>query len=223
MVAVSGGPDSMAALDFLSRKKKVIAVHFNHETDHAYEAQDLVTSYCNQKDIQLILGKIQNPKKKGESQEEYWRNERYSFFNSLGESPIITCHHLDDSVEWWLFTSFNGNPKLIPHIRGKYIRPFLLNRKTVFEDWCRRKNVRYLCDPSNRNSLYSRSRIRRDILPAVLLINPGIHTVLKKKIINSFKKANPHHLSPYDTSNTGHVTAVTQQSGVPLLDYRLVG
>ena len=38
-VACSGGPDSMAVLDFLVKGKKDITVaHFNHGTDHGNEA-----------------------------------------------------------------------------------------------------------------------------------------------------------------------------------------
>tara|TARA_B100001123_G_C15003393_1_gene904465 strand:+ start:239 stop:877 length:639 start_codon:yes stop_codon:yes gene_type:complete len=186
-VAVSGGPDSMAGLDFLSRNRKVTAAYFNHGTPHSKVSQNLVEKFCEERKIDLEVGSIQKPRQK-QSLEEYWREERYNFFEKI-EGPIITCHHLDDSVEWWLFSSFNGNPKLIPYRRGKYLRPFLLNRKSTLVEWCERKNVRYIIDPSNNELAHARNLIRRRIIPNVELVNPGIHTVIKKKIIDSYQSA----------------------------------
>lgn len=191
-VAVSGGPDSMAGLDFLSRNREVTAAYFNHGTPHSRIAEHLVKEFCEERRINLKIGSIAKPRE-NQSLEEYWREERYNFFDKI-EGPVVTCHHLDDSVEWWLFSSFNGNPKLIPYKRGKYLRPFLLNKKSVLEEWCRRKNVRYLTDPSNNELCHARNLIRRRIVPSVCLVNPGIHTVIKKKIIEDY---NLNPLMPY--------------------------
>lgn len=188
IVAVSGGPDSMAGLDFLSKSKtrKVSAAYFNHGTEHSAEAEAVVRRYCMENEITFYRSEISSEKQPGQSLEEYWRLQRYEFFEDLPH-PVVTCHHLDDCVEWWLFSSFNGNPKLIPHTRGKYLRPFLLNRKQSLVEWCRRKNVPYITDPSNHNSNFNRNRIRRDILPDVLLVNPGIHKVIKKKLLHALQ------------------------------------
>ena len=185
-IAVSGGPDSMASLDFLSNRKNITALLFNHGTECSDISQIVVENYCKKNNITLHIGKISRKKNKKESEEEYWRNERYKFFETF-EAPIITCHHLDDIAEWWVFTSLHGNPKLIPHTRGKYIRPFLTNRKEKLLDWCRRKNIDYYNDPSNRNTIYRRSYIRHDVIPSLLEINPGLHKVLKRKVIESFE------------------------------------
>ena len=46
-VAVSGGADSMAVLDFLSRTNRDIrVVHVNHGTAHAEEASALIEAHC---------------------------------------------------------------------------------------------------------------------------------------------------------------------------------
>jgi len=36
-IGVSGGPDSMAALDFLSKSHKITVLHFNHGTNFGEE------------------------------------------------------------------------------------------------------------------------------------------------------------------------------------------
>jgi tRNA(Ile)-lysidine synthase len=186
-IAVSGGPDSMAALDFLSRgKRSVLALYFNHGTEHAKDAERLVSEYCGIKNIPYSVGNISRDKYKNESQEEYWRNERYSFFSNWCNYKIITCHHLDDAIETWIFTSLHGNPMLIPYKRDNFIRPFLASRKSKLIDWCDNKNVPYVIDPSNMDEAYMRNFIRRTLLPNALTVNPGLHKVIRKRVLKLY-------------------------------------
>lgn len=196
-VACSGGPDSMAALNFIHNrgKRKVIALYFNHGTEHGAIAEAFVKNYCEEAGIELMIGSLSGEKDSSKSPEEFWRDCRYSFFASATESinakygvkvKIVTCHHLDDSVENWIFTALNGEPRLIPYCRDNFIRPFLLVRKKDMVSWCNRKGVPYLVDPSNSDIRYARNRIRNLIIPQVEMINPGIYKVVKKKIIESF-------------------------------------
>ena len=190
-VAVSGGADSMAALDFLSRKREVFALHYNHGTDHASEAQKIVEHFCEKRDIHLLVSSLQDEVPSGMSKEDFWRKSRYDFFETVGmtpvyrEIPVITCHHLDDLIETWLFTSIHGEPRLIPTKRGRYLRPFLSTRKSIFEDWCDRKDVPYINDPSNADLSFMRNFIRHELVPKALRVNPGLPKVLRKKVINN--------------------------------------
>ena len=185
-VAVSGGPDSMAALDFLSRKKDVLALHFNHKTQDSDMAEHLVSDYCASRNIPLAIGELQVERPLNMSREDFWRKQRYQFFDWASQDlSVITCHHLDDVMETWLFTSLHGDPRLIPSQRGRYLRPFLGTRKAVFEEWCDRKDVPYVIDPSNRDISYMRNYIRHELMPKALRINPGFAKVLRKKIKKS--------------------------------------
>ncbi len=190
-IAVSGGVDSMAALDFLSRKKDVFVLHYNHGTEYASAAEKVVTDFCKEKDIKLLVGKLSDPVPKGVSREDFWRKSRYDFFETISLTPLyadipfITCHHLDDLVETWIFTSLHGTPQLIPSQRGRYRRPFLITRKAVLEDWCDRKNVPFVTDPSNTDISYMRNYIRHEIIPKALRVNPGLPKVLRKKVLNN--------------------------------------
>jgi tRNA(Ile)-lysidine synthase len=212
-VAVSGGPDSMAALNFLRNrgKREVLSLHFNHGTSHSAEAESLVSSYCADNNIPLVVGYLSRDKAKEESREEFWRNERYSFFNNYlwpknrevntyhvdydsltsfyySNTPIITCHHLDDVVETWIFTSLHGNSMLIPYKRDNFIRPFLTARKDDFVEWCNRRDIPYVVDPSNMDTTYIRNFIRHTLLPNALKVNPGLHKVVKKKLEEAYRK-----------------------------------
>ena len=182
-VAVSGGCDSMAALDFLRRSHEVFVLHYNHGTDHSDEAQDVVSDYCYKHQIDWSWDTNTKLPPKGESLENFWRNQRYDFFDRSRKGlPVITCHHLDDVAETWIFTSLNGNPYLIPAERDFYIRPFLETRSAVFEDWCERKRVPYVEDPSNLDTRFMRNFIRHEIMPKALRVNPGLHKLLRKKL-----------------------------------------
>ena len=140
-------------------------------------------NYCNKNIIALVVGRLSGTRGSNESKESFWRRERYAFFaDSHGLLPVITCHHLDDVAETWLFTSLHGTPRLIPSRRGTYLRPFLETRKAVFEDWCSRKGVPYIEDPSNQDTRFMRNYIRHELMPKALRVNPGLHKVLRKKL-----------------------------------------
>ncbi|MBC8408642.1 MAG: tRNA lysidine(34) synthetase TilS [Rhodobacteraceae bacterium] len=186
-VAVSGGLDSMAVLDFLSSSRDVIAIHYNHGTPFANSAEQLVRDYCANKDIPLVVDNLCEEMPRGVSKEAWWREKRYTFFDNASKNKtlkVVMAHHLDDAVENWIFTSLNGNPFLIPHSRENYLRPFISTRKSVFEQWCIRKNVPYINDPSNQDIRFRRNYIRHKLMPLALDVNPGLHKVIKKKYEN---------------------------------------
>ncbi|MDX1535263.1 MAG: tRNA lysidine(34) synthetase TilS [Candidatus Spechtbacterales bacterium] len=185
-IAVSGGPDSMTALDFLSNNHDVTAMYFHHGTKFGDDCMEFVSDYCKKNDIPLLTEKISRKKKKSESPEEYWRNERYAWFNSF-DAPIVTAHNLDDAVEWYIFTSLHGEAKLIPYKNNNVIRPFLITSKSEFLEWAERKNVPFLKDPANSDRKYARSTIRHDIMPHALKVNPGLYKVVRKMLQEEYK------------------------------------
>ncbi len=188
-IAVSGGVDSMAVLDFLRRSREVTVLHYNHGTGaHADQATNLVREYCKKFALICKVGFNAEDIPTGVSSEAWWRQKRYTWFESTTDLPIITAHHLGDAVENWIFTSLNGNPFLIPRQRGQYLRPFLSTEKSDFENWCERKNVPFVIDPTNVDTKYRRNYIRHVMMPHAEQINPGIRKTIKKKIIVNFEQ-----------------------------------
>lgn len=187
VLACSGGVDSMAIADFYSRgNKNFLLAYFNHGTIQSKFMQRVVEDFAKERNIEYKIGYLSNTKPKGESPEEFWRKERYGWLESLG-LPVITCHHLDDVVETWIFSSLNGNPKLISGnvvINGtQVIRPFILNRKSELVKWCVDRKIYWLEDDSNKDTKYPRNRIRHNLMPEILKVSPGIHNMLKRKIL----------------------------------------
>jgi tRNA(Ile)-lysidine synthetase-like protein len=179
-LACSGGVDSMAILDFLiNGRYNPHVLYFNHNTEHGHEAEKFITDYCNEKGLKLTIGRTEL--KPTSNKEKIWSDLRYEFFSQF-DFPIMTCHHLDDCVETYLFSCLRGFQSVIPYSKGKVIRPFLLNEKSVFEKWCKQKGVPFIQDKSNDCLDYSRNRIRHNIVPEALKVNPGLKTVVKKMI-----------------------------------------
>ena len=177
-IACSGGVDSMAVVDFLSRKHDITIAHFNHGTKHGEKAHQFVANYCANNNISMLVGFCRTEKLKQESQEEYWRRERYDFFKDLG--PVLTCHHLDDCVETYIWSSLHGTPKVIPLTRNNVLRPFLTTRKQDFLYWCESHNVPWIEDQSNKNPRYMRNYVRHELMPHALHVNPGLPKMVKK-------------------------------------------
>ena len=177
-VACSGGVDSMAVVDFLSRKHEVTIAHFNHRTQNGEKASEFVSRYCGDNNIVMLYGSPRSQKNSKESQEEYWRRERYEFLSELG--PVITCHHLDDCVETYIWSALHGTPKVIPLTRNNVIRPFLTTPKSKFISWCENFNVEWCEDKSNDNTDFTRNYVRKYLLPHAYHVNPGLRTVVKK-------------------------------------------
>lgn len=180
-VACSGGVDSMVLLDFLARKHQVEAAFFNHGTTASTQAQEFVQAECAHRGIKLALGHISSVHRGREfSPEEHWRVERYQFLAQF--ATVVTAHHLDDVAETWIWSSLHGTSSLIPYRRGNVIRPFLLNRKSELVNWASSKKVAWVDDHSNHDVHYTRNYIRHHVMPHALKVNPGLHTMLRKKL-----------------------------------------
>jgi len=177
-VAFSGGVDSVAVVDFLSRKHDVTCAFFHHGTENSDRAMEFVAKFCNERHLPMLWGTTLRSKDKAESQEEFWRKERYNFLYKLG--TVVTCHHLDDCVETYLWGCMHGTPKVIPLRNKDIIRPFLTTRKQEFVNWCTRKNIEWCHDLSNDDTKYTRNYIRHEMMPHVVKVNPGIHLTVKK-------------------------------------------
>lgn len=178
----------MAVCSFLEQMRiPYRPIFFNHGTKASEKAEKFLREQFRDS---LIVGRISRPKLKTESQEEYWREERNRFFKERN-SIIVTAHHLDDAVETYVWSALHGQPKMPLYYNGLVYRPFMLNRKSEFINWCKRHGVKWLEDASNKNTKFTRNFIRHKLMPGVLKVNPGIHKVVKKKIIAAFREDHP--------------------------------
>lgn len=184
IVGLSGGPDSMALLHYLSglresKKIKLIAVHLDHEWRH--NSQNDV-EFCRQQtedlDIEYIPAKASElnfkPKFSG-SKEDLGRTLRRYFFEKVKKEKnadlIALAHQQQDQQETFFLrlirgASLSGLTGMRPR-HGYYIRPFLGTSHTDIIAYLDALHVPYLIDPSNESDTYLRNRIRNHVLPAL--------------------------------------------------------
>jgi len=186
-VACSGGVDSVAVLNFLANNHDVGLAFFDHGTETSLKAkQFLLSPQFEQYD--KMFDTVKNPVKPSNlSWEEYWRNERYAFLESIGHT-VITGHHLNDAVETYVWRMCHGRSDTIPYRRKNIIRPFLLNKKKEFVNWAISRNLNWIEDASNEDDRYIRNHIRRNVLPNLLTVSPGLFKIVKDKIIEREKR-----------------------------------
>lgn len=188
-IGFSGGVDSVAALDFLATRHNVTLLHVDHGDDVEEQEREVVVYHAERLNIKYqIHGGFDKRKAKTSSMEGAWRNFRYKIFNSM-ENPVVTCHHLDDCVESYLFSCFQGVPSTIRPVVDNVYRPFLLSNKHDFIERAERKCLYWAEDESNKDPMYCRRNyIRNTLMPHVLHVNPGIKTVVRKMVLAAYKQ-----------------------------------
>jgi tRNA(Ile)-lysidine synthase len=191
LIALSGGPDSMALLHLfnLLRAKYNLTIAAAH-LDHAIRPvstrdRQFCRQACQALQIKFYSKRLNIPalaKRQGISLEEAGRAARYAYFDTLASkykfNKIATGHTLDDAVETILFNLARGTGLSglagIPRKRDSIIRPLIDFEKKELLSWLKTVKVKYVQDTSNRSLAYARNRIRHKILPELEKINPAV-------------------------------------------------
>jgi len=194
LVAVSGGPDSVALLRAMvalspEYELRLTAAHLNHglRGAEAHAEEVFVRSLCAGMGIPCLCKAVDIRalrKGRGMSLEEIGREQRYRFLDetakTCGASKIATGHHRDDQAETVLINLLRGSGleglKGIPPVRdGRIIRPLLhVGRKEILE-FLNHQGLTYMTDSSNSSPLFLRNRIRHELIPELALrYNPAV-------------------------------------------------
>jgi len=199
-VAVSGGPDSVLLLDFMSRLASdlglgLAVVHFNHRLRGAESDADeqFVRQLAEERGLEFLSGSgnvAEEARQKRQNVEAVARRLRYRFFFSLVHqgrvSKVATAHTANDQAETVLLKLLRGaGPRglagIYPVLEGKVVRPFLsLTRPEIERELARRK-LEFRTDPSNRDLRLRRNQIRHELLPRLEReFNPEIVPLLRQ-------------------------------------------
>jgi tRNA(Ile)-lysidine synthase len=176
LVAVSGGPDSVALLDLLHRTREVhgldlIVGHVDHgiHPDSARVARDVA-------DLAQRLGVpclIERANLGPGASETRAREARYrvlfALADRLGVGPVLTAHHADDQVETVLLRFLGGSGPaglagMAPR-SGRLIRPLLPFRREQLRRYVEARGLPAWQDPSNTDPAHLRSWLRQELLP----------------------------------------------------------
>lgn len=183
LLAVSGGPDSVALMLLASRwslcagKNIAVATVDHGLRPESHEEARLVGEWARALGFphRHLLWEGAKPKTRIQ---ERARAERYRLLaqcaREIGATAVVTAHHADDQAETILFRLTRGSG--VAGLAGmaqvsklddlQLLRPLLGLRKQELESVCVAAGHPFLRDPSNDNPAYARTRLRR--LRAVL-------------------------------------------------------
>lgn len=169
LLAVSGGPDSMALLDLVRRgwQGSVQAATVDHglRRESASEAH-MVAHHCATVGIGHAVLRPAEPI--SGSLQSAARTVRYALLDQqadrIAADFIVTAHHADDQLETMLMRLARGSGvDGLAGVRGRngrIVRPLLGWRKGELVAHCQRNAIPFAEDPSNANLDFDRVRMR---------------------------------------------------------------
>jgi tRNA(Ile)-lysidine synthase len=205
IVAVSGGPDSVALLLGLAAIQRQLAIklhvaHYNHNlradsTDDAEFVADLAESIG----VPFAIGTATEEEYKQVkhlSPEAAARELRYRFLGDTAQqfcsTSIVVGHTADDQTETILLHVVRGagltgitgmqSTRNLVH-DGKpltLVRPFLNITHTETMAFCEKHNIKPIMDPTNADTTIPRNHLRIEILPRLATLNPKITPALHR-------------------------------------------
>ena len=192
VVAVSGGPDSLALLDLLYQIKeqyrfRLLAAHLDHQLRlDSFKEEKVISAYCQNKSIELINEKWPKCLQPIVGVEAAARKYRYDFLvkimrNYQGDY-LLTAHHMDDLLENILLKFIrSGNPsemnslKAISKMQGMtLLRPLLNVQKADLLEYDKKNHIPYVIDQTNNEDDTLRNKLRHHVIPLLKKENKQI-------------------------------------------------
>jgi tRNA(Ile)-lysidine synthase len=184
LVALSGGPDSVALLHILLRLRTadpdlgydMVAAHLNHGLRGAESDRDesFVRALCGKMGVPIVVERVGDMKIRRANAEERARELRYAFLNRtadrLGAEVIATAHHADDQAETVLLRLLRGSgmaglSAMAAVGPGRLFRPLLATTRKEVLAYLRAIDADYVTDSSNSSMTFLRNRMRRELIP----------------------------------------------------------
>ena len=190
LVAVSGGPDSLALAHVLQSLRgtgafaEVTVAHLNHgirKADAELE-EDAVRRYCDEWKISFEVTRVNTMRAVEKEKtwiEETARKQRYEFFEALvkaqGFDFVLTAHTANDQAETVLMHLVRGAGVRglagIPPKRklgsAYLLRPWLDVMKNEILDYIEEFHLAPMHDTSNDELSYQRNRVRHNVMPVI--------------------------------------------------------
>ena len=194
VLAVSGGPDSIAMLDILRQlrdeiKFEIYVVHINHNIrgKDADEDEEYVKKYCENYNIKCFSKKIDVPtiaQNEKIGTEEAGRKVRYEYFDEIlqktNSNKIGIAHNKNDKVETIIMhllrgSGVSGLRGIEPIRENKFIKPLIECDRQEIEKYCKENNLQPRIDKTNFENEYTRNKIRNIVIPYIKeQFNPNI-------------------------------------------------
>jgi tRNA(Ile)-lysidine synthase len=172
LLAVSGGPDSIAMLLLAHQAvpDRILAATVDHglRPESAHEAAQ-VRALCDTLGVEHATVRVKVGRRGNVS--EAARVARYAALNALAEQQgaawIATAHHADDQLETLLMRLNRGAGLAglagIRRRNGKVVRPLLGWTRRELGEVVAMAGVEVADDPTNRDDRYDRARLRKEL------------------------------------------------------------
>ena len=179
IVAVSGGPDSVAHLDVLQaaaaeRGLALVVAHADHQMQRGSgDVGKLVRALADRCGLPFELGQLALG---ADATETTARVARYAWLREVqrrcAARYLVTAHHQDDQVETVLLRVLRGSAPAglagIPaRARGGLVRPLLAFTRAELVAHVAAQRLAVHEDPANRDPRHLRSWIRLELLPLI--------------------------------------------------------
>ena len=192
VIAVSGGPDSVALLHLFHSLRgqagwslRLHVVHLNHQLRGAESDADaeFVRALAKRLSVPITVESIDikaQAAESGVSIEQAGRQARYDLYErvclKLGSRAVALAHHADDNAETILYRIVRGTGlrglggiRAVRAIRPgsdiHIVRPLLDIRQQTLVEYLNERGITYREDSSNHSPEYTRNRIRHAVLP----------------------------------------------------------
>ncbi len=193
VIAVSGGPDSMALLALAtaammqeSASFKVTVAHIHHGLRNASDHElKLVERECKRLQIPFLSDRIQVNRKDG-SLASGAREARYDSLAEIARkvdaTRVLTAHHAEDQLETILMALCRGGGlhQLAGIAKERLLsadvmlaRPLLDARKQTLVDICTACSIQWCEDPTNSSPETPRGKLRNSVIPSLRELYPS--------------------------------------------------
>jgi tRNA(Ile)-lysidine synthase len=196
VVAVSGGPDSVAMIHLLWRLRDVLGIqlhvaHLDHGLRGLRSQEDAryTRRLAQRLRLSATVERIQlSPDSKG-SLEEQARLARYAFLERVASDVraqrIATGHNADDQAETIIMRILRGAGSEglsgIPPVRGRIVRPLIQVRRHQIEEYLHRRRFQPRRDHTNLELQHLRNRLRKELIPLLeRSYNPNVVETLNR-------------------------------------------
>ena len=184
LVAVSGGPDSVALLNVLRLLAAEFSlclglVHLNHglRSETADRDERFVRTLARQLALPCFVGRkdVRGYQRRFKlSLEDAARRVRYAFYDDVlrerGFDKVALGHQANDNAELVLMNFLRGSGLRglagIPAVRnGKIVRPLIRAGRLEIMRYLESEQIPFVTDESNRDPRFLRNRIRHRLIP----------------------------------------------------------
>ncbi len=204
IIGVSGGADSMALLDILHHLGyECIVAHCNFHLrgQESYRDEYFVEKVATKYKFEYVSANFDTKKyieEESISLEMAARELRYAWFEKIRKEykaeKIAVAHHQDDSVETVLINLIRGTGirglSGIPPINGKVIRPLLCIFREDILQYLKVRHIGFVEDSTNKEDIYTRNKIRLNVIPLLKTINPSVVQAIQKTSENLYHTEN---------------------------------